>query len=135
VPRLLTIGQKTKSNDYLKVLFGKRPKDFLRRFVIVMKHGSIIHTKDKKNSQNNGHQRRQKQFHQLRSWQLFNFDTHGILLIDYLEKGKTITGEYYTLFLDQQNTSKKNAKKKYFFIMTTYHMSAVSIVKLYELRF
>jgi hypothetical protein len=39
-------------------------------------------------------QRRQRWFHQQeRSWHVF-WDAEGILFIDYLEKGKTITGEY-----------------------------------------
>ena len=29
------------------------------------------------------------------------WDSHGIILIDYLQKGKTITGEYYASLLDR----------------------------------
>ena len=30
----------------------------------------------------------------------FFWDRHGVILIDYLQKGKTITGAYYTSLLD-----------------------------------
>ena len=29
------------------------------------------------------------------------WDSHGVILIDYLQKGKTITGAYYTSLLDK----------------------------------
>ena len=36
-----------------------------------------------------------------RLWPLFFLDTHGILGIDYLEKGKTINRDYYMALLDR----------------------------------
>lgn len=45
------------------------------------------------------------------------WDFHGIVLINYLEKGKTINGEYYEALLNQLNDAIKTkrphlAKKK-----------------------
>jgi hypothetical protein len=43
------------------------------------------------------------------------WDAEGILFIDYLEKGKTITGEYYSNLLtrlDEKNREKKPGLKK-----------------------
>ena len=38
------------------------------------------------------------------------WDTKGIVLIDYLEKGKTITGVYYALLLSELNDEIKNKR-------------------------
>lgn len=46
------------------------------------------------------HWRGQRPFHCLvRLWPLFSGDSQGIILIDYLEKGKTLTGDYYAPLL------------------------------------
>jgi len=55
------------------------------------------------------------------------WDAKVILLIDYLEKGRTITGEYYSNLLDQLDVTifekrpdlKKKKKKKESFTWTT----------------
>ena len=52
-------------------------------------------------------------------------DAEGILFIDYLEKGKTITGEYYSNLLttlDKKNHEKRPGlqKKKSSFIRTIH---------------
>jgi hypothetical protein len=48
------------------------------------------------------------------------WDSHGIIFVDYLEKGKTINGEYYAGLLQRLDTEIKNkrphlAKKKILF--------------------
>jgi hypothetical protein len=51
------------------------------------------------------------------SWSVFR-DKNGILLIDYLEKGATITAKYYVALLDklkQQLVSKRREKLSSFF--------------------
>lgn len=58
------------------------------------------------------------------------WDAKGILLIDYLQTGKTITGEYYSHLLDQLNTKIKekrpgSAKKKSFFFKTMHRLTKV----------
>jgi hypothetical protein len=50
-------------------------------------------------------QRRQGWFHQQeRSWHRVFWDVEGILFIDYLEKSKTITQEYYSNLLTRLDT-------------------------------
>lgn len=70
------------------------------------------------------------------------WDAKGILLIDYLEKGRTITGEYYASLLDRLKaaiTEKRPgmAKKKVLFHHDNapVHSSRVAQQKLAELRF
>lgn len=54
------------------------------------------------------------------------WNPHGILFINYLEKGKTINNEYYTALLDRLSAElKKKVRQKSIKIM----------VKLDELRF
>jgi hypothetical protein len=70
-------------------------------------------------------QRRQGRFHeQERSCMVLIFwDAEGILFIDYLEKGKTITGEYYSNLLTRIEVCKKRPglqKKKTSFIRTMH---------------
>ena len=54
------------------------------------------------------------------------WDYKGILLIDYLQKGKTINSKYYSNLLDQLNVKIRENRpglqqKKLFFIMRTHH--------------
>ena len=72
-----------------------------------MKLGYIIIRPKQKYSPNNGLQRgnrlqkKQKLFFGWESDGDCFWDSHGIILIDYLQKGKTITGAYYALLLDK----------------------------------
>ena len=67
-----------------------------------MRLGFTITHQNQNSSQNSGQkpvvqrQKRQGWFHQQAS--VF-WDAEGILFIDYLEKGRTITGEYYSNLL------------------------------------
>ena len=65
-------------------------------------------------------------------------DAHGIIFIDYLEKGKTINSDYYTA--RQAEIVKKRphmAKKKILFHQdtATCHKSIKTMVKLHDLHF
>lgn len=67
---------------------------------------------------------------------------HGIVHIDYLEKGKTITGEYYSKLLDRFDADLKQkrphlAKKKVLFHQDNApaNKCAVVMAKLYELHY
>jgi len=67
---------------------------------------------------------------------------HGVIFIDYLEKGKTIAGEYYCGLLDKlKEEIKKNRPylylKKVLFLHDNApsHRSLKSQAKLNELRF
>ena len=53
------------------------------------------------------------------------WDSHGVILIDYLQKGKTITGTYYVSFLDKLNLWKNGhicRKRKSCFTKTTHRL-------------
>ena len=55
------------------------------------------------------------------------WNEHGVVFINYLEKGRTITGTYYAPFLDRlvDEIWKKRPhlkKKKSFFMMTMHHL-------------
>ncbi len=70
------------------------------------------------------------------------WDGHGIILIDYLEQGKIITGQYYVLLLvwKCQAVKKKgpNLNKKKFFsimIMKEVKTCTISKAKIEELKF
>ena len=69
------------------------------------------------------------------------WDSQGVILIDFLEKGKSITGEYYASLLSNlvQEIKEKRphlAKKKPLFLQDNApaHKSAVATAKLFELR-
>lgn len=70
------------------------------------------------------------------------WDAHGILLIDYLEKGKTITGKYYASLLDQLNYEIKRKrphlnKKKVLFHQDNApsHTSRIAAAKFDDLHY
>lgn len=70
------------------------------------------------------------------------WDAKGILLIDYLEKGKTINGEYYVNILGRLNSAIAGkrpdvAKNKVLFLHDNapVHSSAIVVKKIEELRF
>ena len=76
------------------------------RFITMMRLGFTITHQNPNSSQNSEkkpvvqRQRRQVRFHQQeRSWHRCFGGAEGNLFIDYLEKGKTITGEYYSNLL------------------------------------
>ena len=70
-------------------------------------------------------------------------DANSIIFIDYIEKGRKITGEYYTALLDQLNveTSSRNGshlvKKKVLFRQGNApgHKGAIAMAILHELRY
>ena len=67
------------------------------------------------------------------------WDSHGILLIDYLQKGKTITGEYYASLLDRFDAILKEKRphlaKKVLFHHgnASAHTSTIATSKLFDL--
>jgi len=114
VPRLLKENQKhthMKISEQRLERFNKNKTDFVCRFIITDETWIHHYTPESKQRQNSGQkpvvqrQRRQGRFHQQgRSW---HWDAEGILFIDYLEKGKTITREYYSNLLTR--IDKKNS--------------------------
>ncbi|QQP51330.1 Mariner transposase [Caligus rogercresseyi] len=70
------------------------------------------------------------------------WDARGVIHIDYLQKGRTMNGEYYTSLLDRFNEDLKKkrphlAKKKVIFHQDNarVHTCVVSMAKFYELRY
>ena len=70
------------------------------------------------------------------------WDARGVIHIDYLQKGTTINGEYYTNLLDRFNEDLKKkrphlAKKKVIFHQgnARVHTCVVSMAKFHELRY
>jgi len=90
-----------------------------------MRLGFTITHQNTNSSQNNGQnpvaqrQRRKGRFYKQVFW-----DAEGILFFDYLEKGKTITGEYYSNLLtrlDEKIREKRpGLQKKKSFIRTLH---------------
>ena len=152
VPRLLTIDQKRqRMNLSIQCLqmFQLNPNEFLRRFVTVDETWVHHHTPETK--------QQSKQWVEAGSsapkkakvvpsagkvMATVFWDAKGIILIDYLEKGKTITGVYYASLLSKLNDEIKNkrphlARKKVLFHHDNApaHSSTVAQAKLHDLRY
>lgn len=152
VPRLLTVDQKQQRIDDSErclELFKRNKRDFLRRYV-TMDETWIHHFTPESNRQSAewraaGESRPKRPKTQTSAGKVMAsvfWDTHGILFIDYLEKGKTINSEYYMALLDRlsEEIKKKRPqtqKKKVLFHQDNApcHKSAKTVVKLNELRF
>lgn len=152
VPRFLTIDQKQhRINDSESnlLLFKHDPKDFVRRYV-TMDETWIHHYTPESNQQSaqwfaHGESREQRPRTQQSAGKVLAsvfWDAHGILLIDYLETKKTITGQYYANLLDRLNEAIKIkrphlAKKKIIFHQDNApaHTSMIAMAKLHELRY
>lgn len=152
VPHLLNADNKrnrvTTSKECL-AMFNHNKKDFLRRFVTVDEtwiHHNTPETKEQSKqwvSQGNSKPKKAKVVLSANKVMATVFwDAHGIIHIDYLEKGKTITGEYYSKLLDRFDADLKQkrphlAKKKVLFHQDNApaHKCAVAMAKLYELRY
>lgn len=69
------------------------------------------------------------------------WDSHGVILIDYFQKGKTITGAYYALLLNKLkvkfliNFHIFIKRKSCFTKATPPHTSTVAMAKIHEFRF
>ena len=70
------------------------------------------------------------------------WDSRGAMLIDYLEKGKTITGAYYASILDklkeqiaEKRPHLKRKKISFHQDNASSHTSMVAMAKIYELTF
>lgn len=152
VPRLLTIDQKqhrVSDSEANLELFRRNPKEFLRRFV-TMDETWIHHYTPESNRQSAtwlepGESRQKRPKTQTSAGKVMAsifWDAHGIILIDYLEKGRTITGDYYVALLDRLNDEIKKkrphmTKKKVLFHHDNApaHSSLKAMAKLNELRY
>ena len=152
VPRLLTIDQKrnrvTTSKQCLGMIRHNRD-DFWRRLITVDETWIHHYTPETKNQSKQWVEpggSAPKKAKTVKSadkvMATVFWDSHGILLIDYLEKGKTITGEYYAALLDQLNDKIKEKrqylkKKKVLFLQDNapVHTSTIAMAKFHELRY
>jgi histone-lysine N-methyltransferase SETMAR len=126
---LLTAGQK---HSRMKICeqclehFNKNKTDFVRRF-ITMDETWIHHYTAESKQQSKSGQKPKKTRSVPSAGKVMTsvfWDAEGILFIDYLEKGKTITGEYYSDLLtrlDEKNREKRpGLQKKSTFIRTVH---------------
>lgn len=130
VPRLLTLDQKRMRKDVSMqclAMFKRNPRDFWRRFVTVDETWIHYYTPEMKQQSKQwimpGESAPKKAKTVLSAEKVMAtvfWDSQGIILIDYLQKGKTITGEYYATLLDRlrEELEKKQprlARKKVLF--------------------
>jgi len=134
VPRLLTADQKRtrmKISEQCLERFNKNKTDFVRRLITMDETWIHHYTSESKQSKQRTEagclapkKTRSVPFAGKVMASVF-WDAEGILLIDYLEKGKTITGEYYSSLLtrlDEKSREKRPGlqKKKSSFIRTMH---------------
>lgn len=152
VPRLLTLDHKrnrvTTSKDCL-AMFSRNPNEFLRRFITVDEtwiHHNTPETKEQSKQWVSRSERAPKKAKLCLSankvMATVFWDARGIIHIDYLEKGKTITGEYYSELLDRFDIDLKQkrphlAKKKVLFHQDNarVHTCVVTMAKIHELGY
>lgn len=152
VPRLLTIDQKRKrvtTSTQCLDKFKRNPSEFLRCYVTVDETWIHHYTPETKSqsaqwvSPGEGAPKKAKTIPSAgKVLATIFWDSKGIILIDYLEKGRTITGQYYANLLDRFDAEVKSkrphlAKKKILFHHDNApaHSSAIATAKLVELRY
>lgn len=152
VPRLLTIDHKhnrVKSSKECLEMYKRNPNEFLRRFVTVDEtwiHHATPETKQQsKQWVSTGERAPKKAKMGLSANKVMAtvfWDSRGVIHIDYLEKGKTINGKYYSELLDRFDTVLKQKrphlkKKKVLFHQDNarVHTCAVTMAKFYQLGY
>ena len=152
VPRLLTIDNKRKrvtTSEQCLDLIKRNPNDFWRRFITVDETWIHWYTTETKSQSKqwveagSSAPKKAKTVHSAGKVMATVFwDSSGIIFIDYLEKGKTITGEYYATLLNQLNDAIKEKrphlqKKKVLFhqVNGPAQTSTIAMAKIYELRY
>lgn len=152
VPRLLTADQKrirvNCSKEGLQLL-EKNPEDFWRRFITVDETWIHYYTPETKEQSKQWVAKGEPAPKKAKTvpsagkvMATVFWDTQGVILIDYLQRGKTITGEYYALLLDRLKTELEEkrprlAHKKVLFHHDNApaHASAIVAAKLLEIGF
>ena len=152
VPRFLTVDHKQQRVDDSErcfKLFQRNKKDFLMRYV-TMDETWIHHYTSELNRQSaewtakskNRPKRPKTQMSAGKVLASLFWDAHGILFVDYLEKGRTINSEYYMALLVhlRKEIAKKGSQmkeKKVLFHQNNAlcHKPIVTMAKLHELHF
>ncbi|XP_023217030.1 histone-lysine N-methyltransferase SETMAR-like [Centruroides sculpturatus] len=152
VPRLLSVENKRNrvvDSEAILALFRRNPDEFLRRYITVDEtwiHYYTPETKEQSKQWVFEGERAPKKAKTVKSagkvMATVFWDTRGIIYTDYLEKGKTITGEYYASLLHRLSEEIKEKrphlkKKKILFHQDNarVHTCAVSMAKITELKF
>ena len=152
VPRLLTVEQKQQCVDYSKrclELFQRNKKDFFMRYVTMDETWIHRYTPESYRQSaewtTKGENRPKRPKMQMSAGKILAtafWDAPGILFIDYLEKGRTINGEYYMALLVRlkEEIAKKRPrmkKKKVLFHQDNApcHNSITTMAKLHQLHF
>lgn len=152
VPHLLNADHKQtrcRLSQQCLQLFEKNPKDFLRRFVTMDETWVHLFTPESKQQSKQwveaGGSAPKKAKTIASAGKIMAsvfWDSKGILLIDYLPKGRTINGEYYAHLLDQLDGKIKEKrpdlqKKKILFHQDNApaHKNALAMVKLKDLKY
>jgi len=152
VPRFLTPDQKQQRVDDSEsclALFTKKKQEFLRRYVTMDETWIHHYTPESKRSSSEwrapGESRPKRPKTQQSAGKVLAsvfWDAHGILFIDYLEKGKTINSDYYIALLERlkDEIAEKRphmSKKKVLFHQDNApcHKSMKTMAKMHELGF
>ena len=111
VPRSLTIDQKrirVNNSEQNLAYFNRNPREFLRRFVTMDETWIHYYTPDSREASRewvepggSAPKRPKTQKSAGKVMASVFWDARGIIYIDYLEKGRTITGVYYAALLDR----------------------------------
>jgi histone-lysine N-methyltransferase SETMAR len=141
VPRLLTADQKCtcmKISEQCLKRFNKNKTDFVRRFITMDKTWIHYYTLESKQQSKQWTEASCSVLKKTRvvpsagkDMASVFWDAEGILFIDYLEKGKTITGKYYSNLLtrlDKKKIVRKDPvckRKKSSFIRTIHPPTTV----------
>lgn len=152
VPRLLTVDQKrtrVTTSEAGLALFQRNKNEFMRRFITVDETWIHHYTPETKEQSKqwiaSGEPAPKKAKAVLSANKVMAtvfWDARGIIHIDYLQKGKTITGEYYANLLDHFNKVLMEkrphlTKKKILFHQDNarVHTCAIAMAKFHELHY
>lgn len=152
VPRLLTPEQKQNRKDISAAnlkLFNHNPAEFMRRFITTDETWVHHYTPESKEQSRQWIEKGEPAPKKAKLTLSFNkvmatvfWDARGIIFIDYLQKGKTINGEYYAALLQRLSEEIKTkrphlAKKKVLFHHDNApaHTSMIAMSKIHDLRF
>lgn len=113
VPHFLDIHQKEQrvvASKECLAMFNRNSKEFLRRYITMDETWIHHYTPESNRSSAEWVEKGGKRKKRVKTSQWAGkvmasvfWDAHGILMIDYLEKGKTINKEYYMALLDRLN--------------------------------
>ncbi|XP_018346987.1 PREDICTED: histone-lysine N-methyltransferase SETMAR-like, partial [Trachymyrmex septentrionalis] len=151
VPRLLTVEQKQRREDVpieCLAMIRSNKAEFLRRFITMDEtwvHHFTPETKEQsKQWTEKGELASKKAKTVLSAGKVMAsvfWDARGIIFIDYLQKGRTINGEYYANLLQRLGDEIKEkrphlAKKKVLFHQNNapVHTSIIAMAKINELK-